>query len=148
MLAQPPSGQRLDLVAGEHGVERRNGETTLATGRTGSPSSAETMKRNWRRSSRRRSRKGATVRNVTVGRIDLALLAVLRNAVALEVAQVHVGRLGADELPAARIAALRVELHDARLDCDPTRAGARPAAPAPGGCGSSASLPPRHGRAH
>ncbi len=76
--------------------------------------------------------KGAAVRHVALGRIDLALLAVPRDAVALQVAQVRVDRLGADELPAARRAALRVELHDARLNRDPARAGASPTVPAPG----------------
>lgn len=33
LLAPPPLDQRLDLVAGEHGVELRKEETTLATGR-------------------------------------------------------------------------------------------------------------------
>jgi hypothetical protein len=33
LLAPPPLGQRLDLVAGEHGVELRQEGTTLATGR-------------------------------------------------------------------------------------------------------------------
>src|SRR5438128_1766437 len=33
LRAPPPLGQRLDLVAGEHGVELRKEETTLATGR-------------------------------------------------------------------------------------------------------------------
>jgi hypothetical protein len=33
LLAPPPLGQRLDLVASEHGVELRKEETTLATGR-------------------------------------------------------------------------------------------------------------------
>ena len=33
LLAPTPLGQRLDLVAGEHGVELRKEETTLATGR-------------------------------------------------------------------------------------------------------------------
>jgi hypothetical protein len=33
LLAPPPLGQRLEIVAGEHGVELRNEETTLATGR-------------------------------------------------------------------------------------------------------------------
>ena len=33
LLAPPPLGQRLDLVPGEHGVELRKGQTTLATGR-------------------------------------------------------------------------------------------------------------------
>ena len=33
LLAPPPLGQRLDVVAGEHGVELRKDETTLATGR-------------------------------------------------------------------------------------------------------------------
>jgi len=33
LLAPPPLGQRLDVVANEHGVELRKDETTLATGR-------------------------------------------------------------------------------------------------------------------
>jgi hypothetical protein len=33
LLAPPPLGQRLDVVAAEHGVELRKGDTTLATGR-------------------------------------------------------------------------------------------------------------------
>jgi hypothetical protein len=33
LLAPPPLGQRLDIVVGEHGVELRKEETTLATGR-------------------------------------------------------------------------------------------------------------------
>jgi hypothetical protein len=33
LLAPPPLGQRLDVVATEHGVELRNEDTTLATGR-------------------------------------------------------------------------------------------------------------------
>jgi hypothetical protein len=34
LLAPPPLGQRLDIVAGEHGMELRKDETTLATGRS------------------------------------------------------------------------------------------------------------------
>jgi hypothetical protein len=33
-LAPPPLGERLDIVAGEHGVELRKNETTLARGRS------------------------------------------------------------------------------------------------------------------
>jgi hypothetical protein len=34
LLAPPPLGERLDIVAGEHGVELRKDETILATGRS------------------------------------------------------------------------------------------------------------------
>jgi hypothetical protein len=34
LLAPPPLGQRLDVVAGDHSVELRRGETTLAKGRS------------------------------------------------------------------------------------------------------------------
>ena len=47
------------------------------------------------------------------------LLAVLRYTVALEIAQVSIDRLGADELPASNGSALRVEPHDTGLHCDP-----------------------------
>ena len=75
---------------------------------------------------------GAAILHIALGRIDLALLAVLRHAVAFEIAQVRVHRLGADELPAPSGSALRVELHDAGLDRDPPRPRADPAVPAPG----------------
>ncbi len=72
------------------------------------------------------------VLHVALGRIDLSLLAVARHAVAFEVAQMRVHRLGADELPSARGAALRVELHDASLHRHPPRPRARTApVPAP-----------------
>ena len=45
---------------------------------------------------------GAAILHVALGRIDLALLAVLRHAVAFEIAQVRVHCLGADELPSTR----------------------------------------------
>jgi hypothetical protein len=44
-----------------------------------------------------------------LGRIDLSFLAVARHPVAIEVAQMRVHGLGADELPSARGAALLVE---------------------------------------
>ena len=74
----------------------------------------------------------AAILHVALGRIDLALLAILRHAVPFEVAQVRVHRLGADELPSAGGSALRVELHDAGLHRHPPRPRARPApVPAP-----------------
>ena len=72
----------------------------------------------------------AAILHVALGRIDLALLAVLRHAVPFEIAQVRVHRLGADELPSARGSALRVELHDAGLHRHPPRPRAH-AAPVP-----------------
>ncbi len=54
----------------------------------------------------------------------MALLAVAGNAIALQIAQVGVHRLGADELPSAPAAALRVELHDPRLHRHAARSGA------------------------
>ena len=73
------------------------------------------------------------VLHVALGRIDLAFLAVAGHAVAFEIAQMRVHRLGADELPSARGAALRVELHDASLHRHPPRPRARTApVPAPG----------------
>ena len=44
---------------------------------------------------------GAAILHIALGRIDLALLAILRHAVPFEIAQVRVHRLGADELPSA-----------------------------------------------
>jgi hypothetical protein len=62
----------------------------------------------------------------------LALLAIRRNAVPLEVAQMRVHSLGADKLPPAGSSALRVELHHAGLHYHPSRPCARPApVPAP-----------------
>ena len=76
---------------------------------------------------------GAAVLGVALGRIDLSLLAVAVDAIALQIAQVGVHRLRADERPSARRAALRVELHDPRLHRHAAGAGP-PAAgvPAPG----------------
>jgi hypothetical protein len=75
---------------------------------------------------------GAAILRVALGRIDLALLAILRHAVPFEIAQVRVHRLGADILPSAGSSALRVELHHARLHRHPSRPCARPApVPAP-----------------
>jgi hypothetical protein len=75
---------------------------------------------------------GAAVLHVAPGRIDLPLLAVLRHAIALEIAQVRVHCVGADELPSPGGSGLRVELHNAGLDRDPPRPRANPAVPAPG----------------
>ena len=70
--------------------------------------------------------------HVARGRIDLALLTILRHAVPFEIAQVRVHRLGADKLPSARGSALRVELHHPGLHRHPPCPGARPApVPAP-----------------
>src|SRR5216684_2365279 len=75
---------------------------------------------------------GAAILQVAPGRIDLALLAILRHAVPFEIAQVRVHRLGADKLPPAGGSALRVELHHAGLHRHPSRPRARPApVPAP-----------------
>ena len=74
----------------------------------------------------------AAILHVALGRIDLALLAILRHAVPFEIAQMRVHCLGADELPAPRRSALRVELHHAGLHRHPSRPRARPApVPAP-----------------
>ena len=73
---------------------------------------------------------GAAILDVALGRIDLALLAILRHAVPFEVAQVGVHGLGADELPSAGGSALRVELHHAGLHRHPPRPRAH-AAPVP-----------------
>src|SRR5216684_1604940 len=75
---------------------------------------------------------GAAILQVAPGRIDLALLAILRHAVPFEIAQVRVHRLGADKLPPAGSSALRVELHHPGLHRHPSRPRARPApVPAP-----------------
>ena len=74
----------------------------------------------------------ATIFHIPFGRIDLALLAVLRHAVSLEIAQVSVDRLGADESAAARRPTLGVELHDPGLDRDAPRPRTNPTIPAPG----------------
>ena len=74
--------------------------------------------------------KGTAILRVVLGRIDLALLAILRHAVPFEVAQVRVHRFGADELPSTRGSALRVEFHHAGLHRHPTRPRAQ-AAPVP-----------------
>jgi hypothetical protein len=67
----------------------------------------------------------AAVRVVLQGRVGMALVAVAGNAVALQVAQVRVGRpVGAARKFRATPAALfvlRIELHDAGLDDDPAR---------------------------
>src|SRR5271167_2433048 len=74
----------------------------------------------------------AAILHVALGRIDLALLAILRHAVPFEVTQVRVHCLGADKLPSAGGSALRVELHHAGLHRHPSRPRARPApVPAP-----------------
>src|SRR6266851_798513 len=70
--------------------------------------------------------------HVALARIDLALLAVLCHTIPFEITQVRVDRLGADELPPAGGAALRVELYYARLHGHPPRPRARAArVPAP-----------------
>lgn len=70
--------------------------------------------------------------HILVGRVDLPLVLVAGHAVAFEVAQVRVHRLGADERAPGSGSALRVELHDAGLDRNPPRPRADPAVPAPG----------------
>ena len=76
---------------------------------------------------------GAAVLHVALAGIDLALLAVAGHAVAFEVTQVRVHRLGADELPPARCSALRIELYHASLHRHAACPGARTArVPAPG----------------
>ncbi|WP_247838608.1 hypothetical protein [Bradyrhizobium sp. 200] len=70
----------------------------------------------------------AAILDVALGRIDLALLTILRHAVPFEIPQMRVHRLGADELPSAGGSALRVELHHAGLHRHPSRPRARPAA--------------------
>src|SRR5271167_719515 len=72
----------------------------------------------------------AAILHVALGRIDLALLAILRHAVPFEVTQVYVHGFGADKLPSAGGSALRVELHPAGLHRHPSRPGTR-AAPVP-----------------
>ena len=88
--------------------------------------------------------------HVALGRIDLALLAILRHAVPFEIAQVRVHCLGADKLPSAGGSALRVELHHAGLHRHPSRPRARPApVPAPRAPILEASAPSqRPGPAH
>jgi len=56
---------------------------------------------------------GAAVRYIALCRIDLPFLTRAGHAVTLDITQMRVHRLGADELPAARRSALRVELHNA-----------------------------------
>src|SRR5262249_46088455 len=75
--------------------------------------------------------KRATVFHIPFGRIDLALLAVVRHAVPLEIAQVSFDGLGADESPAARRPTLGVELHDPGLDRAAPRPRTNPTIPAP-----------------
>ena len=76
--------------------------------------------------------KGASILRVTLARIDLALLAVLRHAVPFKIAEVRIHRLGADKLPSADSSALRVEFYNARLHRHSPRPCARPApVPAP-----------------
>ena len=75
---------------------------------------------------------GAAVRCIALGRIDLPFLTSAGHTVTLDITQMSVHRLGADERPAARHSALRVELHDAGLHRYPPRPRARPApVPAP-----------------
>src|SRR5450631_60926 len=76
--------------------------------------------------------KSAAILDVALGRIDLALRAILGHAVPLEVTQVRVHRLGADKLPSAGGSALRVEFYNAGLHRHPScpRAHAPPV-PAP-----------------
>ena len=70
--------------------------------------------------------------HVAIGRIDLALLAILRHAIPFEVTQVRIHGLGADKPPPASGSALWIELHHAGLHRHPSRPGARPApVPAP-----------------
>src|SRR4051794_17681815 len=72
------------------------------------------------------------VLHVALGRIDLALLAILGHAIPFKVTQVCIHGLGTDELPSAGGSALRVEPDDAGLHRHPSRPGARPApVPAP-----------------
>ena len=70
--------------------------------------------------------------HVALGRIDLALRAILGHAVPFEVTQMRVHCPGADKLPSAGGSALRVELHHAGLHRDPARPRAHPVpVPAP-----------------
>lgn len=57
----------------------------------------------------------AAIFGLAIRRIDLSLLAVLGHAIAFQVPQVGIDRLGAGEPPSPDPAALRVELHDASL---------------------------------
>lgn len=67
---------------------------------------------------------GGAIGNIPVGGIDLALLAVACDAIALQIAQMRGHRRAAHELPSTRRAALRVELYDPRLHRHPPRASA------------------------
>ena len=76
---------------------------------------------------------GATVVRIALGGIDLPLLAVSVDAIALQIAQVRVHRLGAGEAAAARCTTLGVELHDPGLHHHAPSAGpCAPRVPAPG----------------
>ena len=73
----------------------------------------------------------ATIFHIPFGRIDLALLAVLRHAVSLEIAQVSVDRLGADESAAARRPTLGLSFTTRALTAT-RRASYESTIPAPG----------------
>ncbi len=86
---------------------------------------------------------GAAILHVAFGGIGLALLAVAGHAVALEIAQMRVYRLGADKLATPSRTALRIELYDAGLHRDAPRPCAD-AAPVP--APSAAALQDRRSR--
>jgi hypothetical protein len=69
----------------------------------------------------------ATILHVALGRINLALLAVLRHAVPFKIAQVRIHCLGTDKLPSAGSSALGVELHHTGLHRHTPRPCAHPA---------------------
>ncbi len=76
---------------------------------------------------------GAAILRVALGGIDLPLLAVAVDAIALQIAKVSVHRLGAGELATPRRATLGVELHDPGLHRHAPGAGPHAAGvPAPG----------------
>ncbi|VTZ25775.1 hypothetical protein MPC1_2590002 [Methylocella tundrae] len=76
---------------------------------------------------------GAAALRVALGGIDLPFLAVAVDAIALQIAQVGVHRLGAGEPASARRATLGVELHDPGLHRHAPGAGPHAAGvPAPG----------------
>jgi hypothetical protein len=61
-----------------------------------------------------------TILDIFASGVDLALFSVLGYTIALEVPQMSIDGFGADELPSPGRASLRIELHDASLDRDPT----------------------------
>src|SRR5450631_4102003 len=74
--------------------------------------------------------KRAAILYIALGRIDVALRAILGHAVPFEIAQVRFHCLGADKLPSAGGSALRVEFYYAGLHRHPSRPRA-PALPVP-----------------